>query len=103
MRNFICARNLIPWRRSIVYIDSKKYPLADNLFESAQVPIHHKFNGVHEDFDFIIVFASYNKKYDNQILDIMRRLDYNLMITKGIEYLKFLQKANDILVEEGIV
>ena len=97
--NFIPLRNLIPWRRTILYIDQYENYLADEKFIAAGVPI--RFKGVAANKEivspFCFVFCSFNKKYAPQVADVLTAMDILLSLKYGQKYEDFKQEANKIL------
>ena len=96
LSNFIVIRNLIPWRSTIMYIDTPQY-YADEKFITTGVRVHFKKEAINDEWPFVLVFCSFNNKYTPQVAEVMKQMDKILMLQYKNKYLTFKECLSDIL------
>jgi len=98
LSNFIAVENKLPWRTTICYMDRRTpYPIGYEMLE--ELPIRFRYearNDEGEFSDFVFVLCSFNKKYNDDVDEVMERLDKYLILTERDGYLKFKEYANNL-------
>ena len=84
--NNIKIDTIMPGSRSYCYLDTPEHR-ADQLFIRSEIPVdfeNHEFH--HPDFEYVLVFYSFKKKYEPAFLQCMADLEHALRIEGSSDY-----------------
>lgn len=102
MENFIKTRKLIPFRKTYFYIDYYDENIncyqIDKLLTAKDVIFKFKLLKkalVHPDYKFSICLLDTWQWHESDIEQILKKLDRNMTILYGNEYLEFLKYFNN--------